>query len=514
MKKQLFTSILICCAVLTYAQEMPIDFSNNPADTFTAFDGSGFAFIGAPDNGANQVGQFFNDGSNANQGFYIDLASSVDLSTENTLTLRFYAFDPIGHRISLKLENGDEADLEVVQTTPKQSGWVDLEFDFVNTVGIYKRLTIFIDYGSTQTGTYLLDDINNGSTVTNPNEDDIVYDVLVWSDEFDSGTNSEIINNEKWFHQTQLPDGVSWFNGEEQHYTNKIENSHIKDGNLYIVAKKEIFTDQGQTKQYTSARLNSKFTFTYGRVDVRAKLPRGSGTWPAIWTLGKNVNEIGAYWQTQGFGTTNWPACGEIDIMEHGLGAVNHTSSAIHTPSSHGNTQNTASQEISDVANNYHIYSVNWSPNQITFLVDDVPFYTYKPSTKNTSTWPFNLEHYLILNIAMGGISGTIDPNFTESSMIIDYVRVYQNNDILSTSTFKNEVNIAVYPNPTSDFLHIKSTENINTISVYNLLGKNVIRRKINTHNYRLDVRNLPKGMYFLESNSNNRRRIVKILVK
>lgn len=121
---------------------------------------------------------------------------------------------------------------------------------------------------------------------------DIVYSDLVWSDEFN--TNGAVDTN-NWFHQTQLPSGGSWFNGELQHYTNLATNSFANAGFLNIVAKKESYTDQSVTKQYTSARLNSKFAFKYGRVDVRAKLPIESGTWPAIWMLGKNTNEDGGY---------------------------------------------------------------------------------------------------------------------------------------------------------------------------------------------------------------------------
>tara|TARA_R110002074_G_C11989541_1_gene612863 strand:- start:17 stop:385 length:369 start_codon:yes stop_codon:yes gene_type:complete len=115
-----------------------------------------------------------------------------------------------------------------------------------------------------------------------------------------------------------------------------------------------------------------------------AKLPFGEGTWPAIWTLGKNVTENGAYWQTQGFGTTSWPACGENDIMEHGLGATNHVSSALHTPCTgcFGDTMNTQSFVLNDVANEFHLYSVNWSPDQITFMIDGVGYYTYNPAIK------------------------------------------------------------------------------------------------------------------------------------
>ena len=266
---------------------------------------------------------------------------------------------------------------------------------------------------------------------------DVVYNNLVWSDEFN--TNGAIDSN-KWFHQTQLPSGGSWFNNEVQHYTNLLSNSFVDSGNLNIVAKKEPFTDQGVTKQYTSARLNSKFAFTYGRVDIRAKAPNASGTWPALWLLGKNVNEDGGFFDSN-FGTTSWPACGEIDIMEHGIfpgQPINYIGAAIHTPSSSGNTINKGGIQATDISQNYHIYSMNWSPNQITFLLDGVVFYTYNPTVKNASTWPFNADQYLLLNIAMGGFAGTIPTSFVQSSMIIDYVRVYQNTavDTQSPSNF------------------------------------------------------------------------------
>jgi beta-glucanase (GH16 family) len=255
---------------------------------------------------------------------------------------------------------------------------------------------------------------------------DVVYNDLVWSDEFDV---NGAVNATNWFHQTQLPAGGSWFNGEVQHYTDELTNSFVNGGFLNIVAKKEPYTSQGFTKQYTSARLNSKFAFKYGRVDVRAKLPIQSGTWPAIWMLGKNVNEDGGFFDAA-FGTTNWPACGEIDIMEHGITPsqpTNYVQSALHTPSSFGNTTNIGGAIANNLGTDYHVYSMNWSPYQITFLLDGVAFYTYNPAVKTPSNWPFDLEQYLLLNIAMGGIAGTIDPGYTESSMVIDYVRVYQN---------------------------------------------------------------------------------------
>jgi beta-glucanase (GH16 family) len=488
--------------ILSFAQQMPLDFSDG-TDNFSSFGGSGFSFNADPEDSNNDVGQFFNDGTEPWQGFYIDLNVPINLDQQHQITLSFYQFDPNAHNIYVKLENGTNPDVEVMQNT-SAAGWANgLVFDFsnatvtgtantVNATGTYTRLVILIDGGVTTPGTYLIDNIDDGSEPVDPNVLDVIYSDLVWSDDFD---NIGAVDANKWFHQTQLPSGGSWFNGEQQHYTNRVQNSYAYDGFLNIVAIKEPFTDQGETKQYTSARLNSKFAFTYGRVDVRAKLPEGDGTWPAIWTLGKNVSEAGAYWQTQGFGTTGWPACGEIDIMEHGLGATNHVSSALHTPSSSGNTMNFQSYTLNDVANEFHVYSVNWSPNQITFLIDNVGFYTYNPTVKDDSTWPFYEEQYLLLNIAMGGISGTIDPSFTESSMVIDYVRVYQNTVLSIDDVFENKFHI--YPNPAIDTINIKTDAEIDSLKLYNVLGQLVIEKHVNSR--QLNVEDLTSGVYILK---------------
>lgn len=247
------------------------------------------------------------------------------------------------------------------------------------------------------------------------------FNKLIWSDEFnDDGP----INSEKWFLQTQLPAGGDWYGGLANHYTNRTENSYVKDGFLNIVAKREIFNDQGEIKEYTSARLNSKFAFTYGRVEVRAKLPTGIGTWPAIWMLNKNIDEPGAYWQKQGFGTTYWPVCGEVDILEHWGKKQNHVQSAVHTASSAGDdVVNIGGQVVENVSNQFHIYSIEWSEEKMVFSVDDLVHYVYEPSVRDSETWPFTTDQYLLLNIA---IEADIDPSFEESAMVVDYIRVYQ----------------------------------------------------------------------------------------
>ena len=242
---------------------------------------------------------------------------------------------------------------------------------------------------------------------------------LVWSDEFNI---DGAIDSNKWFHQTQLPAGGGWYNNEAQHYTNRLENSYVSGGNLNLVAIKETFTDQGRTKEYTSARLNSKVAFQYGRMEIRAKLPTGAGTWPAIWMLGKNINEDGGYWDNDGYGSTPWPACGEIDIMEHWGNNQNYVSSAMHTPSSYGGTINHGGRTLSTASTAFHVYELDWNAQRMIFRVDGIVHYTYNPPTKDANTWPFDAEQYFLLNVAIEG-SGA---NITQTAMEIDYIRVYQ----------------------------------------------------------------------------------------
>mgnify|MGYP003633607376 CR=1 FL=1 len=247
------------------------------------------------------------------------------------------------------------------------------------------------------------------------------FDTLVWSDEF---TGNGSINSANWFHQTQLPPGGNWYGGLIQHYTNREDNSNLKNGLLNLVAKREIFDDQGEIKQYTSARLNSKFAFTYGRVEIKAKLPEGIGTWPAIWMLNKNINEDGAYWDNKGFGTVNWPTCGEIDILEHWGKNQNYVSSAVHNGSSYGyKVENLGGQNVSNVSNQFHLYAIEWTPDKMIFSIDGIDHFIYEPSIKNSDTWPYDSDYYIILNIA---IEPDIDSAFVESSMQLDYIRIYQ----------------------------------------------------------------------------------------
>lgn len=319
---------------------------------------------------------------------------------------------------------------------------------------------------------------------------------LVWSDEFDV---AGVIDTSKWFHQTKLPNGTSWWNSEIQHYTDRIENSFNDSGYLHIVARKEEFTDQGQTKQFTSARLNSKFAFTYGKVEIRGMLPTGVGTWPAMWTLGKNITENGGYWFTQGYGTTGWPACGEIDIMEHWGTNQDYVSSAMHTPSSYGNTSNKGGRIVSNASTEFHVYRLEWTPEKMVFSIDSIVHYTYNPAVKDARTWPFDKDQYMLLNVA---VLPVITEDFTQSPMIIDYVRIYEY--VGETSTEVQEyTDPVIYPNPVEDFLTIEVDQPTHArIEIHSLSGKLMYSNQLQFTSHQINVSSFEKGLYFITVNS------------
>lgn len=326
---------------------------------------------------------------------------------------------------------------------------------------------------------------------------------LVWSDEFDG---YGAIDTNKWFHQTKLPLPGSWYNGEIQHYTNRAENSARINGVLKITAKKENYFDQGYTKQFTSARLNSKFAFKYGKVEFRAKLPIGIGTWPAVWMLGKNIRETGAYFDNNGFGTTDWPACGEIDILEHWGSNQNFVQSALHTPSSFGNTQNKGGIIVKNASSEFHVYSMEWTSDKMIFSVDSIEYYTYQPSVKNINTWPFDAEQYLLLNIA---IQNNIASNFNQSSLEIDYIRVYQ--DATSVNIENNELKqTLIYPNPFRNQFSIRTVNSNDTelqVVIHSIDQRLVYSEKCKIYNNEILIKNLDdleKGIYIVTFTINN----------
>ncbi len=240
-------------------------------------------------------------------------------------------------------------------------------------------------------------------TTTPPSNDfTSIYEDLIWEDEFDVDGAPDPNN---WTYDLGTgSDG--WGNQELQTYTDNAENVIVEDGLLKITA----LADGGS---YTSARLKSEglFEFTYGRVEVRAKLPSSIGTWPAIWMLGAD------------YLTNTWPACGEIDIMEQKGQDKNTVLATVHHPAVSPGAGDSASTVLTTSTSQFHNYTVEWTPDTIVFLVDDTVYHT----VANSPDLPFESDFFLILNIAMGGtLGGDVDPAFTEDTMEIDYVRVYQ----------------------------------------------------------------------------------------
>lgn len=229
--------------------------------------------------------------------------------------------------------------------------------------------------------------------------------VLAWSDEFDK---DGLPDPAKWVYDIGTGSN-GWGNAELQYYTNRAENASISNGTLKIRAVKESF----QGSAYTSARMltKGKYEFKYGRVEVRAKVPAGVGTWPAIWMMGNDI------------GTVGWPACGEADIMEHRGSELNTITAALHYPGRSGGNPVKATTVIPNATTEFHIYRFDWSATSLKFYVDDKLFH----EVQNTASIPYNKDFFILLNLAMGGgFGGPVDPAFTNATFEVDYVRVYR----------------------------------------------------------------------------------------
>ncbi len=230
---------------------------------------------------------------------------------------------------------------------------------------------------------------------------------LHWAEEFDGMALSE----DTW--NFELGDGCpelcGWGNNEAQVYTRS--NHRLEDGKLIITARRE-------GSGYTSTRITTrdKMEFQYGRVEVRAKLPSGTGVWPAIWLLGSNIGEVG------------WPRCGEIDIMEYVGKSPGEVHTSLHTPDSHGNTFNTRTTRIEGLEDGFHLYALEWEPDRIEFFVDGRPVYRFAPEDRPEEVWPFDQPFYLIVNLAIGGNFGgpEIDERIFPQEFVIDYIRIFK----------------------------------------------------------------------------------------
>ncbi|MEE1946460.1 family 16 glycosylhydrolase [Pedobacter sp. KR3-3] len=235
---------------------------------------------------------------------------------------------------------------------------------------------------------------------------------LKWADEFNG---KGLPDSHNWGYDVG---GTGWGNNEKQFYTKADTlNANVEKGSLNITARK---ADKEQMK-FTSARLVSKnkFDVKYGRVEVRAILPKGRGIWPAIWMLPTD-------WK---YG--NWPKSGEIDIMEHVGYAPDTVHGTVHTEAFNHvkGTQVGKALKVNDIYTQYHVYAIEWFADRIDFFIDDQKYLTFKNSGKGMADWPFDQQFHVLLNVAVGGNWGGakgIDESIFPASMKIDYVRVYQ----------------------------------------------------------------------------------------
>ncbi len=285
---------------------------------------------------------------------------------------------------------------------------VSYDFDYGN--GFFQTVANgVVTYKYPASGTYTVNVIaKSGSGQTISKSIQVTVSValsLIFSDEFNTPGAPDPA---KWGYDIGTGSG-GWGNNELQYYTNRPENVIVSGGTLKIIAKKETYSGSA----YTSTRMltKDKFSFKYGKVEFSAKLPTGVGTWPAIWSLGNNFSSVG------------WPACGEIDFMEHVGAQQNKIFGTLHHPGHSGGNADGGTVVISNASTAFHKYTVEWTIATIKFYVDDVPFYTFP----NSASLPFNQNFFMIMNVAMGGnFGGPVDPAFVSSAMEVDYIRVYQ----------------------------------------------------------------------------------------
>jgi len=295
-----------------------------------------------------------------------------------------------------------------VSFTSSATNAVTYEYDYGN--GIYAIAnTGIVIYKYPISGTYTVNvtaKSAGGQTVSKSIQVTVVIKQnLIWADEFNT---PGMPDPAKWGYDIGTGSG-GWGNNELEYYTDRTENVTVSGGTLKIIAKKENYSGSS----YTSARLLSKnkFSFKYGKVEVKAKIPAGVGTWPAIWMLGSNIN------------TAPWPACGEIDIMEHVGKDLNRIYGTLHYPGRSGGNADGNTKIVSDATTAFHIYSLEWSASLIKILVDGNVIHT----VSNTSNLPFNQDFFLLLNVAMGGnFGGAVDASIASAQMEIDYIRIYQ----------------------------------------------------------------------------------------
>lgn len=267
---------------------------------------------------------------------------------------------------------------------------------------------------SSATGTIITEDGTNLSTDNTGYTTPLTYPeyTLVWSDEF-SGNELDL---NVWNQETGNGSN-GWGNNELEYYTSNLKNTFVSNGNLIIEARRE----STNNFNYTSGRMTTqnKKSFTFGRIDIRAKLPVGKGIWPALWMLGTNIQ------------TAGWPACGEIDIMELIGTYPARVTGTMHWKASNGSHASTGADytlSSGDFSQQFHVFSIVWTNNEIKWYIDDQLFVSASSDDVGTADYPFNADQFFIFNVAVGGNWPGPPDNTTSfpQRMFVDYVRVFQ----------------------------------------------------------------------------------------
>ena len=231
---------------------------------------------------------------------------------------------------------------------------------------------------------------------------------LLWSDEFEGGS----VNPKNWNYDLG---GGGWGNGEMQNYTSRPENSRLENGNLVIEARQEKYNGA----YYTSARLKTQGlqTIQYGRVEARLKVPSGAGLWPAFWMLGANFNG------------SNWPDCGEIDIMEYIGKEPDLIMGTLHGPGYSGAVGiGKWNRQKFNIADDFHTYAVEWQADRIDWFFDGVKYHSVNRADVGERQWVGDRPYFIILNLAVGGtLPGPVGLQTSfPAQLLVDYVRVFQ----------------------------------------------------------------------------------------
>ncbi|MDR0546004.1 MAG: family 16 glycosylhydrolase [Dysgonamonadaceae bacterium] len=402
-------------------------------------------------------------------------------------------------KIAFKLEkNGDSGSFTGSQDYAPNGNWQEIVFDmgaaagknyddfFImpdQTANIAEEITVYIDDIAFQTDP-------NGIT---PGETELPGTFqLVWADEFDGAGYDRSI----WSPQIS---GGGFGNHELQYYTGNANNIFTRDGKLVLKAIKENY----QNHAYTSGKLwTQQFkNFTYGRVEARFKLPKGRGTWPAIWMMPTQSAYGG------------WPNSGEIDVMEFVGYDANRIYGTVHRGAGSGGNGDGNNTSIAGKTDDYHTIRIDWEPGYIKWYLNGQLFHTYTNGYAGTAQWPFDKDFYVILNFAVGGDWGGaqgVDESIWPQEFLIDYVRVYQKSTETALKNAGNEVFTISSLN--SGELEIKASSYPFNIDIYSVSGQKQLSQQVNVENTKIDISSLSLGVYVISISDGNEVHSQKII--